>query len=296
MDHDSLALFLHLSRTLHFGRTARERHVSPSALSRTIARMEDRLGAPLFERDRRTVRLTAAGLALQAHATRVLDDWQALARRLARRGQALSGELSLFASVTACQTFLPRILAAFRAAHPEVRLRLETGYAQDALAVLARGAVDAVVAALPERIPASLQARVVLVTPLVFVAPASECEASRLCQRRPVPWAELPVVLPAAGLARAAADRWFRKRRVTPRLYGEVAGNEAMLSLVSLGCGVGIVPRIVAEQSPLRGEVRVLPAEPALPPLRVGVCTRRAKLTLPVVQAFWDSLGGAAEP
>jgi LysR family positive regulator for ilvC len=60
------------------------------------------------------------------------------------------------------------------------------------------------------------------------------------------------------------------------------------LSLVSLGCGVGVVPRIVMEQSPLRPAVRALDAD--LGELRVGVCTERRKLRTAIVKAFWESV------
>jgi LysR family positive regulator for ilvC len=89
---------------------------------------------------------------------------------------------------------------------------------------------------------------------------------------------------------RQSADRWFRRKHLTPRIYSEVPGNEAILSLVSLGCGAGIVPRLVLEKSPLRAELCLLDVEPRLSELRVGVCTLRRKLRSPVVRAFWDSI------
>jgi LysR family positive regulator for ilvC len=291
MDYDALRLFLHLSRSLHFGRTSRECHISPSALSRKIKRLEDHVGWPLLERDHHKVALTAAGVAMQVHAAETLRAWNDLGLRLSRKANVLSGQISIFASVTACQSFLPRLLSAFRVAHPEVQIKLETGYAADALGMLGRGLVDVAVAALPDKVAPSLAARVVVVTPLVFVVPASSCETTALCERSPVPWAEVPMVLPATGLARAACDRWFRRRRVQPRIYGEVAGNEALLSLVSLGCGAGVVPRLVADRSPLGPDVKVLKVEPPLGPFRVGVCTPRRKLQSPIVKAFWDSMG-----
>ena len=298
MDHDTLRLFLHLSRTLRFLQTSRECHISPSALSRAIQRLEREVGWPLFERDRRTVRLTAEGTRFAEHAREALDRWEALARSLRSRSSALQGTLqgtiSLFASVTACQSFLPGILSGFRERFPDIHIRLETGYAADALEMLAEGAVDATVAALPDRVPAPLIARVLLHTPLVFVAPASPCEVQRQVARRPLPWAEVPIVLPASGLARASADRWFRRKRLSPRIYSEVSGSEAILSLVSLGCGVGIVPRLVMDRSPLRAEVRALEPEPALGEFRVGVCTRRRNLKSPLIRAFWDSMESAA--
>jgi LysR family positive regulator for ilvC len=294
MNHDALRLFLHLSRTLRFLQTSRECHISPSALSRAIQRLEREVGCRLFERDRRTVRLTPEGTRLAAHARDVLDRWDAVTHELRGSSGAdtgtLRGTIALFASVTACQSFLPGIMRGFRERFPDIHIRLETGYAVDALEMLAEGRVDVTVAALPARVPAPLTARVLLHTPLVFIAPAASCEVQRQVARRPLPWPELPIILPASGLARADADRWFRRKRIAPRIYSEVPGSEAILSLVSLGCGVGIVPRIVMDKSPLRAEVRALDVEPEIGEFRVGVCTQRRKLQSPLVRAFWDSM------
>ena len=292
MDYDALRLYLHLSETLHFGRTSRACHVSASALSRLVQRLEDEVGWPLFERDRRSVRLTAEGARLAAHARDTLARWRELRASLGGGARALAGAISLFASVTACQSFLPRLLSAFRLAYPDIHIRLETGYAADALDMLRRGAVDVAVAAVPDRVPAALVTRVLLHTPLVFAAPASPCEVNRQLDADPVPWAEIPIVLPATGLARQSAERWFRRKRIPPRIYSEVPGSEALLSLVSLGCGVGIVPRLVVDKSPLRAEVRAFDAGPSLGEFRVGVCTPRRRLASPIVRAFWDSLPG----
>lgn len=293
MDYEDLRLFLHLSRTLHFGRTSRECHLSTSALSRAIQRLEAELGEPLFTRDQRKVELAPAGVVFREHAAETLARFETLKQRIAG-GERLTGSLSIFASVTACQSFLPRVLSSFRRDYPEVQLRLETGYAADALGMLTNGAVDVTVAALPDKVSESLSSRVLLVTPLVFVAPASDCEVSRLVERRPLPWSELPLVLPAGGLMRQSAERWFKRRHITPHVYSEVPGNEAILSLVSLGCGIGVVPRIVFEKSPLRPELRALDLEPRLPELRVGVCTQSRRLKSGIVRAFWDSIESEA--
>src|SRR4051812_48257534 len=294
MDLDALRLFLHLSRSLHFGRTSKECHVSPSALSRSIQRLEEEAGATLFVRDRRSVALTDEGRLLQAFAQDTLARFEALEQRLTRSQERLQGSISIFASVTACQSFLPPLLSQFRRQYPDIQIRLETGYAMDALAMLRSGSVDVAVAALPDDIPPTLAARVVVKIPLVFVAPAETSAVSDLLGRESIPWGEVPVVLPASGLARDYVDRWFRKKRITPRIYGEVAGSEAILSLVSLGCGVGIVPRLVADQSPLKSSLSVLDVEPKLQTFRVGVCTEKKKLKSPVVKAFWESISAEA--
>ena len=186
MDYDALRLFLHLSRTLHFLRTSRACHVSPSALSRTIQRLERETGWPLFERDRRSVRLTPAGTRFAEHARETLERWEGLQRTLQDPRGALSGTIVLFASVTACQTFLPELLSDFRRRHPDIHIQLETGYAADALEMLDQGRVDVTVAALPRTVPRALVSRVLLHTPLVFVAPTAPCASNSRSRAPPV--------------------------------------------------------------------------------------------------------------
>ena len=299
MDYDGLRMFLELSRSLHFLRASRACHVSPSTLSRAVQRLEEETGTLLLERDRRSVRLTAEGARFAEHARDTLERWQRLQRDLRGSHDTLSGTITIFASVTACQSFLPELLGVFRGRHPDVHIQLETGYAADALERLADGQVDVSVAAIPPHLPRGLVSRVLLYTPLVFAAPRVACEVERLCHQRPLPWTSLPVVLPASGHARDSADRWFRRRRIVPVVYGEVPGSEAILALVSLGCGVGIVPRLVVDESPLRGKLGVLDADDggaALGEFRVGVCTQRKKLASPLVRALWDSFAAGAPP
>jgi LysR family positive regulator for ilvC len=290
MNLEALRHFLHLSRSLHFGATSRQCHLSASALSRSIQRLEQELGAQLLRRDNRTVELTAAGVQLQRYASETVAAYDRLRDQLAHKREHLRGTLSLFCSVTAAHSFLPTLLSRFREAYPDVTIRLETGYAVSALQMLQDDAVDVTVAALPERVPSSLLSRVITYTPLLFVAPRAECEVSRMVERDPIDWARVPMILPESGVARRAVAGWFRREGVSPRVYGEVSGNEAALSLVSLGCGVGIVPQLVMDKSPLRMEVRSLEVRPRLPDFRVGVCTKRKNLASPVVLAFWESI------
>jgi len=182
------------------------------------------------------------------------------------------------------------VLGAFRKQHPEVTIRLETGYAADALQRLQRNEVDVSVAALPDRVPGHLLTRVIAHTPLLFVA---HKDFSFSHGSHAIDWSDVPMILPEHGIARERVTRWFRQKRITPKIYSEVSGHEAILSLVTLGCGVGVVPELVLEKSPLRADVINLDARPRLAPFQLGVCIRRAALKTPLVAAFWDSIGGA---
>src|SRR5688572_8822396 len=123
--YDDLRAFVALAGNLHFGRAARAVHLSPSALSRTLQRLEREAGARLFDRD--PVRLTDAGTLFLDHANQVLRGWDGVQSRL--RAGPLAGSLRLYCTVTAAQSFVPELLARFRADYPDVHLHLATGYA-----------------------------------------------------------------------------------------------------------------------------------------------------------------------
>lgn len=170
-DHDQYRLFLHLASTLSFTRTAADCHVSPATLSRTVQRLEAATGHRLLDRGPHGVALTEHGHRFRRYAADALELWARYSDN-GFAGDQLSGQLRVFASVTACQSLLPDLLAPLRDAHPRVQISVRTGDAAAALALLDDGEADLAVAALPSRVPATLLARTVARTPLVLVRAA----------------------------------------------------------------------------------------------------------------------------
>jgi LysR family transcriptional regulator, positive regulator for ilvC len=288
MDLYTLRLFVHLAQTLHFGRTSHACAISPSALSRTIRRLEEEVGQSLFIRDKRSVELTPVGAALRAFAQDTLERWELLVQGLSEG--RLKGEVSLYSSVTGAYSVLNELFALLRSRHPDVHIRLQTGDPADALAKVQASLVDVTVAARPPRLPANLQFKSLLVTPLVFIAPRVACETRELTRRVPIPWERVPMILADdRALSRRRVASWFRARGTRPLIYAEVIGHEAILPMVHLGCGVGVVPRIVMEMSLLKDEVRVLDVQPALEPYDVGLAVHRRRLASPIVHAVWEA-------
>ncbi|MFJ5263395.1 HTH-type transcriptional activator IlvY [Streptomyces sp. NPDC088387] len=281
--HRELRLFLHLAQSLNFGRTSLDCHVSPATLTRTVQRLEAELGHRLFDRGPSGVSLTAEGHRFRTYAVEALELWRSY-REEHPDPSELTGRLAVFATVTACQALLPDLLAPFRAAHPQVRLDLRTGDAAAALARLDEGEVDVTVAGLPARLPEPLVSRTIAVTGLAFVT----------ARDRPDPALEGPFVLPHRGLVRDAADRWFRARGRSPEVSCEPDGHEGLLALVALGCGTGVVPRLVLEHSAVRDRLTEVAVEPEPEPFPIGMCVRRGDLRRPVVAALWSLAGGTA--
>jgi len=293
MDIRQLRQFVHLAEALHFGRASAASHVSASALSRSIRQLEDELGAVLFERDNRSVALTPPGETFLAWARDLLAGWDAVRHRLQAQSGELHGEVSLYCSVTASYSFLFELLERLRLEHPRIEIKLHTGDPEHAIARVLGGNEDIAIGARPDTLPAGLAFRPITKSRLVFIAPARHPQLRALARRTPdrALWAATPMILPESGLARSRADRWFRALGVQPSIYAQVAGNEAIVSMVSLGFGVGVVPEIVLENSPLAGEVAVLGVQPRLAPYEVGLFTLEKRLRNPLVAAFWRSPG-----
>ncbi|MFA5904372.1 MAG: HTH-type transcriptional activator IlvY [Desulfobacula sp.] len=289
MDIRNLKLFRHLAGTLHFARTSQACYITPSALTRAIQRLESELGEPLFIRSNRSVELTPAGEVFKKYADDVLQRWDRLQDDLSS-DTVLKGELSIYCSVTAAYGILPDIMAKYRRAYPQVRIHLETGDAAKALAKLFNQDADMAIAALPDTLPRDLVFQTLSETPLVFIAPLDFPEVIVETEGR-TDWEKTPLIIPDHGLSRDRIDQWFARENFIPYVYSEVAGNEAIIVMVSLGCGLGLVPRLVLEKSPFFDQVRILNESPELPPFVIGLCTREKNLVNPRVNALWRIAG-----
>lgn len=292
MDFKSLQHFLHLADTLHFSRASAACHISPSTLSRNIRQLEEALGATLFIRDNRSVTLTPEGLRFQAYAREALLQWETLRNDLQEEQQDLHGELSMYCSVTASYSFLYDILSRFRQAYPRIEIKLHTGDPAEAMNRVQRGTEDIAIGARPDKMPPEIAFRSITESPLVFIAPASnEALIKKLEQPKSSDtWKTIPMILSESGLARKRSDQWFQRLGIKPLIYAQVAGNEAIVSMVSLGFGVGIVPQIVLDNSPLASLVSVLDVKPSLKAFEVGIFALEKKLRHPLIHAFWSQL------
>ncbi|MFC4655327.1 MULTISPECIES: HTH-type transcriptional activator IlvY [Rheinheimera] len=288
MDIRTAQLFLHLASSLNFARTSEQMYVSPSTLSRTIQRLEQELNVELFIRDNRSVRLTAAGIRLQGFVKSYLEQWHQLQLDLNQNSANLTGEIRLFCTVTASFSHLPAILDKFRLVCPLAEIKLITGDAGQALDKVKQDEADIALAVYPEHLPMNMAFRSIAKVQLQLIAPVIPCKANDLLSQNPVPWDQVPLILPEHGPLRDRFEHWRKPRGIEPKIVAKVEGHEAMVSMVALGTGVALAPSIVALQSPAKDRVRFISQQNEFEPFDLGLCVLSKRLHEPLLRAFWQ--------
>jgi LysR family positive regulator for ilvC len=256
--------------------------------------LEDSLGVKLFERDNRSVTLTKAGKDFIHYANETVNQWDIIRTSLQENSHCLSGELSVYCSVTASYSFLYDILKKFRSKYPQVEIKLHTGDSEHALSKSLSGNEDITMGALPEKLPQGVAFQSIASSELLFIAPKDNQHLITLAnnQQRDLMqtnWQQIPMILSEQGVARKNANDWFGGISVNPQIYAQVAGNEAIVSMVSLGFGIGIVPKIVLSNSPLKDSVCIVTPPIKLAAFNIGLFTLEKKLKNPLINAFWNA-------
>ena len=237
MELNSLRQFLVVARLEHLSRAADELRVAQPSLSRTIARLENELGVPLFDRGGR-LRLNDAGRLFRDHVERALGELDAGRRAVAEAAGAGLGTVRL-----ASETFLTLTgpLAAFKRAHPAAEIELLWSPADDMARVLRAQDVDLCIASQPIH-GHGLDSALLFDEPVAVVVPADH----PLAERGSVTIADLadqPFVTAREGhWLRRLLDRLFAARGLTPKIVCVSDEHSAIASLISAGLGIGLVP------------------------------------------------------
>lgn len=125
-----LRYFHEVAKLKSFSRAARSLRVSQPALSQMVALLEESLGKRLLERSTRHVELTVAGRVLYGSATRIFDEVRVAEERLAGGVHKLTGDWGLGLSDNLAHYFAPKVLIAFKRAHPDLMVHVFAGNSQ----------------------------------------------------------------------------------------------------------------------------------------------------------------------
>ncbi|WP_374113348.1 LysR family transcriptional regulator [Frankia sp. AgB1.8] len=278
-----LRYFVAVAQDLHFTRAAERLFVSQPALSKQIRLLERQLGVTLFERDRRSVRLTGAGTVLLPHARGVVAAWDAAGAELARFKATRSSTLVVGMSTSPGRRLLPAIRTRLRARHPAAEFELRQARWDDPTAGLADGSCDLAFAWLPLPAPEDFETLVVAEEPILVALPEGHPAAARAALRLAdivdLPFLALPE---EAGSLR---DYWLLTalRAAPPRVGAVVRSTEETYEALLAGLGIVLV---AAGNAPLLAHAGVV-TRPLLdgPPSHLALAWRRGDRR-PLVAAY----------
>ena len=238
----SLRQFIAVAEELHFGRAAERLHMTQPPLTQAIQKLESAVGAALFERTSRSVRLSAAGAALLPTAKALLVQAEALPAFVQAAALGQSGRVRLGFVSTVGYGELPRWLRTFREQQPDIVLSLREATLDVQLRDFASGEIDAgFIIHAPGALPAGFE-QLPISSEAMVLALSSEQPL------RKIDLLSLPLIIFPREIAPSLFDAvlaHYRARAATPVIAQEAIQMQTIVNLVSAGIGVAWVPASV---------------------------------------------------
>jgi LysR family hydrogen peroxide-inducible transcriptional activator len=289
MELHQLRYFCAIADTGSFSRAARQTFVSQPALSQQIAKLEDELGTRLFDRLGRSVTLTEIGKSFLPRVRAVLRDLESARNDVVEKKTSITGLVSVGVIPTIAPYFLPSILATFSRKWPLVHITVVEEITALLLDKLRAGSIDVAVVALPVPVRSQEFESFPLMTEKLFAALPKGHE---LASRREVSLGELqgePFLLLRDGHCfRETAVEACKRARLIPQIVFESGQFSSILSMVSAGLGVSIVPAMALEKRP---GCRYVPLADRRAARTIGFVTLNGKSPTRANEAFLAHLG-----
>ena len=239
MEFDQLRYFLRIAEMSNFTRAAKDLGISQPALSRSIQRLEDELGQPVFERQAKQLSLTEAGTLLQGRAQQILSIIDDTKAEICDDGQ--SGRLRIGAIPTIAPYFLPDVLRQFSKEFPKANVIVQENTTDELLKSCAQGEIDLAILALP--LPAKyLDIEELFTEELLLVLPADHPLVTKK-KIRVEDIERCPFIL--LGEAHCLSNNiatFCRQRSFQPVAVERTSQLAMVQELVSLSHGVSIIP------------------------------------------------------
>lgn len=266
-------------------------HLTPSAVSQQMAKLEREAGCVLAERQGRRLRLTDEGRVLAAHADRILAAVAAASADLDERRGRVLGVVTVGAFATAARGLLPTVLTSCASRYPDLRIQLRESEPYQALSRVASGDLDVAVAQdwmnLPVAVPDRLSSADLGLDPADVAFPPghplAEQESIDLLALAGEPW----ICSTVGTICYDWLTNTFRRAGHEPVIAHQAAEFPTQLALVAAGLGVAVVPRLAADSVP--AGVRLVPVRPALH-RRVFAAWREEADRRPAIRAVVEEL------
>lgn len=286
MELDQLRYFLQIARRGSFTRAAEDLMISQPALSRSIHRLEEELGQPVFERKTRSIALTDAGALLQVRAQQILSILEETVAEIADDG--VTGRVRLGAIPTVAPYFLPEVLQRFSAEHPRAALIVQENTTEGLLRACTQGEIDLAIVALPVRAK-YLEVEELFQEELLLVLPTGHPLADRP-RIRPADVEPYPfVLLDEAHCLSENILSFCRQRSMQPVAVERTSQLAMVQELVALSHGVSMIPAMARSRDQSDRRVYRSLSGPK-PTRRIAVAWNPYRFQSRLLKAFRDHL------
>jgi LysR family transcriptional regulator, hydrogen peroxide-inducible genes activator len=231
-----------------FSRAAERCQVAQPSLSQQVLKLEKDLGAKLFDRLGRSVRLTESGRAFIPHARSILAQMEAARSSVAEKSVDNRGSVAVGVIPTVAPYLMPRYTAAFARKYPDAKIRIVEQTTPELIASLRELSVDFAILALPLR-HKDLEFSPICTEPLFAVLPRDHPHAADESLTLKTLRGEPFVMLRDGHCFRDLSIAACTRARITPKIAFEGAQFSSLLGMVAAGVGISLVPQMAIDRN-----------------------------------------------
>lgn len=288
IDFDGVQAFVAIADLGGFSKAAQQLHITQTALTRRIQKLEAYLGLQLLDRTTRRVELTALGRDFLPQARSIVHEMTSAVERLKDMSQRARGNFTLACIPSMTSHVLPEVIRTYAAEHPDNRIRLLDGSSHEVREAVISGQAELGIAVQSEKHP-DLEATVLFADPLVFI-----CRAPHPLQaHKSVTWADMRnadlIGVSSFMATRVFMDYQLAKRGIRLRGNYEVQHHATAVNLVAAGVGSTILPSSTFKEGD-RPDVHKIPLTHPVVKRKVELIRHKRGGLSPAAQAFHNVL------
>jgi DNA-binding transcriptional LysR family regulator len=289
MDFTALRYFSETANSRSIRAASERLHVSPSAISRQIAKLEHELRAPIFDRDAQGMRLTAAGEVLQSKVEAMMREFARTKSHIAALQNLQAGTVDVYSFQGGIESFIPPVLRDYHQRYPNVLFNIIASSTDETIKALVSGVAEVGLVLNPPVRDTILSTEIFRETIVAAVSPNHPWAGRKDASLKEVASFPLILAVPAFGL-RQQIDKAFDRCGISPNVFC-VTNSMKLLKGIGLDHQCTLIPRSAVDTEVAEGilstiEVRELADDPMV----CCACVRRSGSLSPAAKVFLDAI------
>lgn len=288
IDFDGIQAFVRIAELGGFNKAADDLHLTQTALTRRLQKLETYLGVRLLDRTTRSVELTVVGREFLPQAQRMVAEMTSAFARLKDVSRLTTGSVTLAAIPTMASHTLPAVIRKYVDRYPGNRIRVIDGTASEVRQAVLQGVAEFGISIQMDRHPELVEIPILKEPFMLFC-----CEGHPFSGRKSIAWTDLSatelIMIGGQSANRVLIDYQLTRKRINVESHYEVQHLSTAIGLVSAGVGVAILPFSTIQEGAL-STVRRVPLVGPVISRTLALTHRKASTLSPAAKAFYELL------